>query len=35
MGHSVQWTSVYLVVVARRRSAGSKWLRVLVVRGWG
>ena len=33
MGHSVQWTSVYLVVVARRRSVGSKWLRV--VRGWG
>ena len=28
MGHSVQWTGVYLVVAARRCSAGSKQLQV-------
>ena len=28
MGHSVQWTSVYLVDAARRCSAGNKWLQV-------
>ena len=30
MGHSVQWTSVYLVAAARRCSVGSKWLQVWV-----
>ena len=28
MGHSVQWTSVYLIAAARRCSAGKKWLQV-------
>ena len=28
MGHSVQWTSIYLIAAARRCSAGNKWLQV-------